>query len=319
MKEKYFSFNAYLREKFGERVHRISIDAGFSCPNIDGILGKQGCIYCNNKGFGVYAKSGKTIEEQIEESIIFYRRRLGVKKFIAYFQSYTNTYAEPQELKEKYDLIRKFPQIIGLFISTRPDCIDEEKIRLISQYKKDYLVWIEYGLQTTHNRLLKIINRNHTYEDFIRALDLTRKYGVNVGVHLILGLPSSTDEEIIEDAQRLSMLDIQGIKFHILHVLKGTRLEEMYEQGGVNLLTREKYVKMVSSILSRIPPFFVVLRLVSSALPDYLVAPLWINRRSEVVEDIRKELEKRGTRQGCLFEKFKNQRAKCKRAKISSL
>lgn len=156
MAERFYSFNKYLKEKFGERVHRISIDAGFNCPNINGTLSDQRCIYCNNKGFAKYAGTPKSIEEQIEESIIFYRKRMGVNKFIAYFQAFTNTYADIETLQERYDTIRKFPDIVGLFISTRPDCVDKEKLSLIAQYSNDYLVWIEYGLQTTHNRILKL-------------------------------------------------------------------------------------------------------------------------------------------------------------------
>jgi radical SAM protein (TIGR01212 family) len=302
MKNRFYSFNTYLREIFKERVHRISLNAGFGCPNLDGYLSSSGCIYCNNRAFAVYAHSNSSIEEQIEKSINFYSEKLVIKKFIAYFQAFTNTYADTDTLREKYDVIKKFPQIVGLFISTRPDFIDEEKIKLISSYKDNYLVWVEYGLQTTHNHILKIINRNHTYEDFIKALDLTRKYGINVGVHIIAGLLDETYEEVMEDARRLGLLDIQGVKFHILHVLKDTLLEKRYSEGKVNLLSQDEYTKIICDFLERLPSSVVLLRLVSTASMDYLVAPLWINNREEVILSIKKELEKRGTYQGYLYE-----------------
>ena len=300
MNEPYYSFNKYLREKFGERVHRISIDAGFNCPNIDGILSKEGCIYCDNKGFSVYAGRTKNIKAQITESIEYYNKKSGIKKFIAYFQAFSNTYADIESLKEKYDIIRQFPEITGLFISTRPDCIDEEKIKLINSYKKEYLVWIEYGLQTTNNQALQTLNRNHTYEDFTRAVTLTRKYGINVGVHLILGLPWLTYEDTLQDAVLLSKLDIQGIKLHILHIFKDTKLYQMHKEKPISLPTQEEYIKIACDFLERIPDNMVILRLVSSANPKFLVAPLWMNDKNSVIDGIKKEFMRRKTKQGSL-------------------
>ncbi|MFH1771940.1 MAG: TIGR01212 family radical SAM protein [Candidatus Omnitrophota bacterium] len=298
MREKYYSFNHYLKEKFGQRVHRISIDAGFDCPNIDGTLSKDGCSYCNNKGFSVNTGKLKSIEDQIEEAIAFYPKRFKVQKFIAYFQPNTNTYADVETLREKYDIIKKYPQIIGLFISTRPDCVDDEKIKLLSSYAKKYLVWVEYGLQTTDDRLLIEINRNHTYEDFLSALNLTRRYGINVAAHLIFGLPGQNHEKIMEDARRLSNLDIQGIKFHILHVLKKTKLEGRYNKGGFKLLSEAEYVRLICDFLERLPSDLAVLRLVSTANPDYLIAPKWINNKHAVIDAINREFIRRGTCQG---------------------
>ncbi|MDI6758761.1 MAG: TIGR01212 family radical SAM protein [Candidatus Omnitrophota bacterium] len=304
LKEKpFYSFNTYLKEKFGERVHRISIDAGFNCPNIDGTLSSQGCIYCNNKGFAKYAGSSKAIKEQLKESMAFYRRRMGINKFIAYFQAFSNTYADIQTLKERYDSIKEFPDIVGLFISTRPDCIDKEKLSLIAQYAKDYLVWIEYGLQTTHNRILKQINRSHTYEDFLMAYELTRKFNINIGVHVILGLPSQEHKEILKDAQQLARLDIQGIKFHILHILKNTFLEALYKDDKIQLLAKDEYVKIICDFLERIPESFVILRLISSAPQDYLAAPNWMNKKTALIEEIEQEFKKRGAHQGCFIKK----------------
>lgn len=306
MHEPYYSFNGYLREKFGERVQRISLDAGFTCPNIDGQLDKEGCIYCNNKGFSVYTGKTKDIRAQITESIEYYRKKSSINKFIAYFQAFSNTYANIGLLKEKYDIIREFPEITGLFISTRPDCIDEEKLKLIASYKKDYLVWIEYGLQTTHDDTLTVLNRNHTYKDFLNAVNLTRKYGISIGVHLILGLPWLTYEDTMHDAVLLSRLDIQGIKLHVLHIFEGTKLHAMYKEKRVNLLTQEEYIKIACDFLERIPSNVVILRLVSSCNPKLLVAPLWMNNKNSVIEDIKKEFIHRQTKQGHLFKIINN-------------
>jgi len=302
MEERYYSFNQYLRSIFKERVHRISIDAGFSCPNIDGAKSSRGCIYCNNRAFSRYSFTNLDIRTQIIQSARFYQDRMGVRKFIAYFQAFSSSYADVDTLKRTYDIIREFPFFVGLFISTRPDCIDEEKIEMIAEYRKEYLVWIEYGLQTTHNHILELINRNHTYEDFLKALELTKKYKINVGVHMIIGLPTQSYEDIMIDAERLSRLNIDGVKFHLLHVLKDTELERWFREDRIKLLTPDEYVKIICDFLERIPPHFVILRLISTADRNYLIAPLWMNRKNEIIEKIKKELESRNSYQGYLYE-----------------
>jgi radical SAM protein (TIGR01212 family) len=303
MNEPYYSFNRYLQERFGERVHRISINAGFNCPNLDGTLSKDGCVYCNNKAFTINSANVQSIEAQIKDSISYYQRRFGIKKFIAYFQAFSNTYAPIAELKEKYDVIKKFPQIVGLFVSTRPDCVDEQKLNLLAQYSKDYLLWVEYGLQTTHDFILKEINRNHSYYDFLSALALARKHNINVGVHVILGLTSSRYEDMMQDAKRLSCLDIQGIKFHLLHILKGTAQEKLYETGKIKLLGKEDYVKIICDFLEYLPSSIVILRLISTALAQYLIAPSWMNDKAEVRKEIIEEFARRGTYQGYNFKR----------------
>jgi hypothetical protein len=298
MESKFHSFNDYLRGKFGERVHRVNIDAGFNCPNLDGTRGTEGCSYCNNKGFSLYAGRNIPIEKQIEDSIAFYTKKMGVKKFIAYFQAFTNTHAPVEVLSKRYSIIRRYPQIVGLSISTRPDCVDEPKLDLIAGFAKDYLVWVEYGLQTTHDHILKAINRGHTYEDFLKALKNTRDRGISAGVHMIIGLPGQSDALIAEDAVRLASLDIQGVKFHVLHILKGTTLEAECRAGKIKLFTQDEYIKAVCDFIERLPKNVVILRLVSSALNDYLVAPGWLRDKSVVIDKIKGELEKRKTFQG---------------------
>tara|TARA_B100000315_G_C14588233_1_gene594302 strand:- start:2738 stop:3673 length:936 start_codon:yes stop_codon:yes gene_type:complete len=308
LSEEFYSFNQYLRKQFGERVQRISLDAGFNCPNLDGSLSEDGCSYCNNKGFSHYAGSLKSLEDQIRESIEFYSKSAKANKFIAYFQAFSNTNADIEVLKERYEVIRKFPQIVGLFISTRCDCIDENKLKLISEYKKDYLVWLEYGLQTTHDKILAAINRNHTCKDFLKTLEQTRKFDINVGVHMILGLPDTTTDDILLDARRLSSLDIQGIKLHSFHILKDTPFHKLYESNKIKLLSRQEYVDILFQFLQLIPKDMVVFRLSSSANPDYLVAPEWINQKGKVIGELRIKFKEKGICQGFLHENssFKN-------------
>lgn len=303
MEKPVYSFNDYLKKQFGHRVHRISLDAGFSCPNLDGALDSKGCIFCNNKAFSHFSFTQKmSLEEQISNSIDFYRKRLGVTKYIAYFQAFTNTYSDLDNLRKKYDVIKNFPEIVGLFISTRPDCIDEEKIKLICDYKKKYLVWLEYGLQTTHNRILALINRHHTYEDFLKALDLTRKYKIDTAMHLILGLPGATYQDMMEDAERISHLDTQGIKFHILQVIKDTPLEKMYNDGAITLLKEEEYVRIICDFLERMPSSLVILRLISTAAASELIGPLWTQNKQRVLSLVSEEFKRRGTYQGYRYE-----------------
>ncbi len=302
MHNPYYSFNSFLRDKFGERAHKLSLDAGFSCPNIDGSKSGKGCIFCNNRSFSRFVSNRRIpLKEQIRQSMEYAFKRFKAKKFIAYFQSFTNTYAGVRELEEKYSVIKSFPEIVGLSVSTRPDCVDKEKIKLIKTFTSDYMVWIEYGLQTIHDKSLNFLNRGHNYEDFLKALSLTEGQGVYIGVHLILGILGETKEMMMETARKISKLPLSGVKFHCLYVVKDTLLEDMYDQGGVELLSEEEYADIVCGFLERIPPNWAVLRLVSDADREYLRAPLWVNQKQRVVNRIKQELMKRSSYQGRLF------------------
>lgn len=295
---RYYSFNQFLRERFKCRVWKLSLDANFSCPNRDGTLSKEGCIFCNNEAFSYFTGKGLSLREQIIHSIEYAQKRFKAEKFIAYFQSFTNTYGEVDRLKEKYDTIREFPQIVGLAISTRPDCIDKEKIELIQSYTQDYLVWIEYGLQSIYDKHLEFLNRGHSFQDFLKALELTRARGIFIGAHLILGLPNQTRDEVVNTAKVLSRLPLNGIKFHCLHVVKNTLLERLYNQGMIRLFSEQEYVESVCDFLEFIPREWVILRLVSEASADYLIAPSWLNQKQIVLKKIEEELERRNSWQG---------------------
>ena len=294
----YYPFSQYLKEKYKEKVQRVSLDAGFTCPHKDIVSGEGGCIYCNEAGFS--DKKGKPLplREQMRESIKRLKKEKGIKKFIAYFQNATGTNAPVEELKKAYDVIKEFPEVVILSISTRPDCVSEEKLDLIAGYTSNYEVWIEYGVQTAKDRTLKAINRGHTFAETEDAIKRTAGKGIKVGAHVIMGLPGEGDEDMIETASRISRLPVAGVKLHALHVLKSTELEKMYEDGKVDILTAPEYVQAACTFLENVPSYWAVMRLVSDARREVLVFPEWINDKFNIINEIEKEFIRRGSCQG---------------------
>jgi radical SAM protein (TIGR01212 family) len=301
--ELYRKFSYYLKKKFGCRVHKISVDANFSCPNIDGKLSKNGCIYCNNYAFSPSLRKNLTLEEQIIKGIEYGKKRFKAEKFIVYFQPYSNTYAPIEILKEKYDVIKKFPEVVGISIGTRPDCIDEEKLQLIESYSKSYEVWIEYGLQSIHDRTLKIINRNHTYSDFLSAYEMTRKRNINICVHVIIGLPGESKYEIIKTAKECGRLKIDGIKIHPIHVLKNTQLEKIYNEGKFKVMEMEEYIDILSEFLSYLYTETIIQRITADCNWNYLIAPIWLKGKQKILKLLEERMKERNLYQGKYFEK----------------
>jgi len=302
--KRYNQYSQHLKELFNCKVYKVTIDAGFSCPNRDGAISTGGCIFCEDGGSFSQAHSGQlSIDEQLDTSIKKLKDRFGAKKFISYFQAYSNTYAPVEKLKSLYDEAVSHPEVVGLSIGTRPDCVDEEKIRLINSYTENHHVWVEYGLQSIHNKTLKLINRGHSSEDFIKAYELTRKFGkdIKICVHVILGLPGETRQEMLETAKVLADLGIDGIKIHLLCALKDTELEKMYNRGEFNPLSSEDYVDTVCDYLEILPKETVIHRLAGNGLKKILVAPKWLPEKFKVLNLIDRELERRGTFQGSKF------------------
>ena len=295
----YNDYATYLKSKYGCKVYRIPLDGGFSCPNRDGKKGTGGCIYCNNDGSrSSYVNPEQSIREQLASRINHLKKARGAAKFIAYFQAFTNTYAEPDILKAAYDQIIGFKEIVGLSIGTRPDTIDSDKLKLISSYADRYEVWIELGLQSIHNKTLKIINRGHTFEDFLTAYTLTRKVEVPVCAHIILGLPGETKEDMMKTAATLSKLKVDAVKIHLLHVLKGSPLEKLYAEGRVVLMTQSEYIELVCDFLENLSPEVIIQRLTGEGDRTNHVAPLWALDKAGTIDKIRKTLTTRGSRQG---------------------
>ncbi|MGC8976960.1 MAG: TIGR01212 family radical SAM protein [Candidatus Ratteibacteria bacterium] len=296
--ELYKKFSDYLRKKFGCRVHKISVYAGLTCPNLDGKLSRKGCIYCNNYAFSPSLKTNLSLEKQIEKGIEFGKKRFEAEKFIVYFQPFSNTYASVEILKEKYDVIKKFPEVVGISIGTRPDCIDEEKLKLIESYSSNYEVWIEYGLQSIHDKTLKLINRNHTYSDFLNAYNMTRKRNIKICAHVIIGLPEETKKDIIETAKECGKLKLDGIKIHPVHVLKNTELENLYKEGKFNVMDMEEYIDVLSDFLSYLYPETVIQRLTADSDRKYLVAPLWLLEKQKMLKLLEEKMKEKNIYQG---------------------
>ena len=302
MKDRYYDLNTYFRNKFGCRVQKISLDAGLSCPNRDGRISTGGCIYCNSRGSGTGAlKRGLSITAQIMKGKEFLRKRYKAQKFIAYFQSFSNTYGPYEKLKGLYEEALAQDDIVGLAIGTRPDCIDESILKLLEGYTRDYLIWIEYGLQSIHDRTLVFINRGHDVNCFKRAVALTRSRGINICTHVILGLPFEERRDMLATARAVAAMGIDGIKIHLLYVVKDTRMEKLYLQGSYRCLKQEEYVNLVCDFLELLPPGMVIQRLTGDPHRTELVAPEWSLRKNETLSLIKKVLADRDSWQGRRF------------------
>lgn len=284
---------------FGCRVHRISIDAGFTCPNRDGTFAIGGCIYCGGAGSGaVGIARGESVAEQIEQGKEVMTRKYKAGKFIAYFQPYSNTYAPVERLRALYDEALAVSDVVGLIIGTRPDCLPPPVVDLLADYARRTYLWVELGLQSPWEKSLQLLNRGHSFDAFAAAVRQCREAGVRVCAHVILGVPGERREEMLKTAGILNDLGVEGVKVHLLHVLKDTKLAEMYRRGEVRLPDRDEYVGLVCDFLERLDPRIIVQRLTGDGHRDYLVAPLWSLAKFEVLNAIDVELERRGTGQG---------------------
>ena len=283
MRKRYRDLNGYFRELFGHRVHKITVDAGLTCPNRDGTLSTTGCIYCNAKGSGTGAfAAGKSIREQLE-----------------------GAYAPPATLKALYDEALAVPDIAGLAIGTRPDCVTPEILDLLEGYAAENLIWVEYGLQSAHDHTLHRINRGHDTASFEAAVAATQGRGINICAHVILGLPGETRRHMLETADYLAGLGIQGVKIHLLYVIKGTRLEALYDKGGFQCLEQTAYAEIVWEFLERLPGNMIIQRLTGDPHPAELVAPQWALEKKQTLDMIKEILEQKDTWQGRLAGKQK--------------
>ncbi len=299
--KRYNQFSAYLKNRFGAKVYKITIDAGFSCPNRDGTISKGGCIFCDDSGSFSQAHSNLlSVEKQVNEGIKTLSARFKAQKFMSYFQAYTNTYKPVDELEKIYKSSLCHPDVVGISIGTRPDCVDEDKLNLISDISKDYYTWVEYGLQSSHDKTLLKINRGHDYECFLRAYEKTKEKGINVCVHVILGLWETRDE-ILQTAQRLADLKIDGIKIHMLCALQGTKLAQMYENKEIDFMSEDEYVSLVCDFLEILPPETTIHRLAGNGFRKTLIVPRWLGAKLDCLNKIDAEFLKRNTYQGSKF------------------
>ncbi len=287
------TFGQAMLARYGERVHKIAIDAGFTCPNRDGTIGRGGCTFCNNVSFSPNGRRPNQITDQIEAGRKVIRKRTGAKKYIAYFQAYTNTYADVRELTRLYDEALREPDVIGLDVGTRPDCVPDEVLDLLVDYQQQgYEVWLDLGLQSAHDASLVHVNRGHGFAEYEEAVVKARSRGIKVCTHLILGLPGESTEHHISSLERVLELGVDGLKFHPLHVVKGTQLANEWRRGEYQPLTLEQYVSDVVELIRRTPDEVIFHRLTGTASADVLLAPQWCSKKWQVLNRITAQLAK---------------------------
>ena len=303
--KRYNDFSSFIREQFSERVQKISLDTGFTCPNRDGTKGIGGCTYCNNNTFNPkYCKPEKSITQQLNEGISFFSKKYKTQKYLAYFQAYTNTYADIKLVKELYIEAVDHPSVVGLVIGTRPDCINEELVDFLALLAKSYFVSLEFGVESTLNRTLEAVNRCHTFEDTIAAYDLAKNRGLHLGAHLIIGLPGESKEEMLNHAKELSKLPIHSIKLHQLQIVKHTMMAVQLKKNPemFQLFDVDEYVNFICEFVALLRPEIIIERFISESPTELLIAPKWNGLKNfEIVDKIDKMLKEKNLWQGCLL------------------
>jgi len=301
--KRYNDFSNHFRKLFSERVQKVSVDAGFTCPNRDGTKGLGGCTYCNNKAFKpAYCLPGNSISSQIEQGIKFFEKKYKTMRFLAYFQAYTNTYAPLKDLKRLYEEALRHPKVTGLVISTRPDTVSEEILDYLAWLNKKVYVMVEFGVESHIDRTLMAVNRGHTFADSVRALEQTASRKINNCAHMILGLPGENRNDWLEQATVISRLPVKNLKLHQLQIHKGTVMEKQYRQfpEKFHIFDVEEYIDLAVDYLERLNPEIIVERFISQAPPEILVAPRWGLKNFEFVAKLERKLEERDTWQGKL-------------------
>lgn len=300
--KRYHTWNYYLRNTFGEKVFKVPINAGFTCPNIDGSLGYGGCTYCSKEGSGDFAGNPKdNLISQFYNIKEMMLKKWPHAKYIGYFQAYTNTYAPLEVLKEKYETILELEDVIGLSISTRPDCLPDDVVEYLSELNKRTNLWVELGLQTIHDSTSKIINRGHDYKTFVEGVEKLKSKNIKVVVHIINGLPGEDYNMMMETAKAVGKMGVDGIKIHLLHVIKDTPMEKMLQNGMLTLMEQDEYINLVCDQLEILPETMIIHRLTGDGKRDELVGPIWSLKKWEILNQIDDTLKARNSYQGCKF------------------
>ncbi len=285
------TFGRAMREKYGFKVHKLAIDAKFTCPNRDGTKGIGGCTFCNNTSFSPNARKPPSVNEQIEAGRQVIIKRTGATHYLAYFQAYTNTYADINYLKELYDNALSEPDVIGLSIGTRPDCVPDRVLELLAEYQdKGFEIWLELGLQSSFDKTLELVNRGHTFADYLDAIKRAKNYNLQVCTHLIVGLPEENRQQSLDSMSQVLETKPQGIKIHPLHIVKGTQLARQWKSGDYQPLSMEEYVDIVVDMVKMSPKDMIFHRLTGTASQDILLAPAWCNKKWMVLNEITRKL-----------------------------
>lgn len=297
--KRYHTFNWHLRQVFGEKVFKVPLDAGFTCPNRDGTVGQGGCVYCSARGSGDFAgQKDLSVRNQFAQVKQMMQKKWPKAKYLAYFQAYSNTYAPVERLRELYEEALAEQGVVGLSLATRPDCLPQDVLDYLEELNRRTYLWVELGLQTIHERTLNWIHRGHDYAQFLQALDELRLRGIKVCTHIILGLPGETRDDMLATARALAELPLQGVKIHLLHVLRGTPLEKIYLRDPFPILEKEDYISLIADILEILPSEMIIHRLTGDGPPEDLIAPGWSRKKWEILNAIDAELEHRNTWQG---------------------
>lgn len=300
--KRYHSLNSFLRGKFGQKVFKISLDAGFSCPNRDGTISKLGCVFCSERGSGDFAGDRQfSISKQFEDIKKMMNKKWKSGKYIAYFQAYTNTYADVSILKKKYDEALMQDDVVAMAIATRPDCLSEDVLDLLEHYNKKTYLWVELGLQTINDKTARLINRGYNLNVLEESLEKLRKRGIDVVVHTIFGLPGESKEDMLKTIDYIAHKDIKGIKIHLLHLMKDTPLVNLYDSGKLNFLDEKQYIDLICESITRLPKDIVIHRLTGDAPRDLLIEPKWSLKKWEILNEIDGNMEKKNLYQGLYF------------------
>lgn len=300
--KRYHTWNYHLRNHFGEKIFKVALDGGFDCPNRDGTVAHGGCTFCSVAGSGDFAGNrAEPIEVQFREIKSQMHQKWKNGKYIAYFQAFTNTHAPVEVLREKYEAALRQDGVVGLSIATRPDCLPDEVIEYLAELNERTYLWVELGLQTVHEKTAKLINRAHDFQIYVEGVEKLRKHGIRICSHIINGLPMESHEMMMETAQAVAQLDVQGIKIHLLHLLKGTPMVKQYEKGMLKFLSFDDYVSLVCDQLEILPPEMIVHRITGDGPIDIMIGPMWSVNKWEVLNSIDAELKRRDSWQGKFY------------------
>ncbi|WP_307392604.1 TIGR01212 family radical SAM protein [Bacillus horti] len=314
--KRYHTWNYHLRSKFGKKVFKVPLDAGFTCPNRDGSIAAGGCTFCSARGSGDFAGSRRDdLTTQFNEIKERMHKKWPLAEYMGYFQAYTNTYAPVEELRELYEVILEQEGNIGLAIATRPDCLPDEVIEYLAELNERTYLWVELGLQTVHDSTGNLINRAHDYQCYVDGVAKLRKHNINVCSHIIYGLPGETHEMMLETAKEVSKLDVQGLKIHLLHLMRKTPMVKQYEQGLLSFLEKDEYVDLVVRTLEMMPPELIIQRVTGDAPADLLIGPMWSSKKWDVLNSIDRQLREQNTWQGKLWNESIRQEPKKVRQK----
>ena len=295
----YNDFSTWLRRQLGCKVQKISIDAGFSCPNRDGTLATGGCVFCDNKAFSpAYCRGNKSVKRQVEDGISFFKRKYKDMKYLAYFQAFTNTYAPVEHLKSLYEEALSVEDVVGIVIGTRPDCVSDDILNYLEELNRQTFMIVEYGIESTDNEMLKRINRGHTYECSVRAIERTKERDILVSGHVILGLPGMTEEDCIREVERLNNTQLDILKLHQLQVVKDTRLAEEYLEKPFKVFNIDEYIRLVATLIKHIRPDMILDRFISQSPAEMLIAPKWGIKNYEFANALDNYLAKNNIYQG---------------------